>query len=442
MRAEIAYQVIGGTKFYERAEIKDAIAYLTVLINPAGHRGLHPHRQLAAAGDRPDLALAGARLRQHDRASPCSDAAADPDRCPASGAAAVKAFGRFMATMAALRERAEGGAGRPSCSRRCCTRPATSRRSRPSARSRPRAGSRTSRSSSRSRASSTARRPSPRWTEFLQQIALLSDADGLRDDEGLVTLMTLHNAKGLEYPIVFIIGCEEGVFPHSRALDEGGLEEERRLCYVGITRAHARPLPHLRAHAQRVRLAHLRAAQPLPRRDPGRADRPRGAGASAVRRGRRRRRPAQATSWDGPATNAPAPEFRLGDDVVHAAFGEGVVTGRRARRDRRRALRRRRVRAQADGRPTRRSRGAEAAVARRSSTARRSPRRVARRSPSDVAAFVAGTGGRPGWPRSSSATTRPPPSTSAASRRRAPRSGSPASTTACRPPPRRRRSSR
>ena len=73
--------------------------------------------------------------------------------------------------------------------------------------------------------------------EFLQQIALLSDADGIRDDEGLVTLMTLHNAKGLEFPIVFMIGCEDGVFPHSRALDEGALEEERRLAYVGITRA-------------------------------------------------------------------------------------------------------------------------------------------------------------------------------------------------------------
>ncbi len=72
---------------------------------------------------------------------------------------------------------------------------------------------------------------------FLQQIALVADADTRSDDEGLVTLMTLHNAKGLEYPIVFIAGCEEGVFPHSRAIEEGALEEERRLFYVGITRA-------------------------------------------------------------------------------------------------------------------------------------------------------------------------------------------------------------
>src|SRR5439155_25937864 len=72
---------------------------------------------------------------------------------------------------------------------------------------------------------------------FLQEIALLSDADSRSDEEGLVTLMTVHNAKGVEYPVVFIVGCEDGVFPHSRALDEGGLEEERRLFYVGVTRA-------------------------------------------------------------------------------------------------------------------------------------------------------------------------------------------------------------
>src|SRR5205085_8063663 len=77
----------------------------------------------------------------------------------------------------------------------------------------------------------------PSLDGFLQQIALVADVDSLRDEDGLVTLMTLHNAKGLEYPIVFMIGMEEGVFPHSRALDEGGLEEERRLAYVGITRA-------------------------------------------------------------------------------------------------------------------------------------------------------------------------------------------------------------
>jgi len=68
-------------------------------------------------------------------------------------------------------------------------------------------------------------------------VSLVADADTRSDDEGLVTLMTLHNAKGLEYPVVFMIGCEEGVFPHSRSIDEGNLEEERRLCYVGITRA-------------------------------------------------------------------------------------------------------------------------------------------------------------------------------------------------------------
>ena len=73
--------------------------------------------------------------------------------------------------------------------------------------------------------------------EFLQQIALFSEQDNLRDEQRIVTLMTLHNAKGLEYGIVFIIGLEDGVFPHMRSIEGGDLEEERRLAYVGITRA-------------------------------------------------------------------------------------------------------------------------------------------------------------------------------------------------------------
>src|SRR3954452_3192454 len=89
----------------------------------------------------------------------------------------------------------------------------------------------------------------PNVEEWLQQLALFAAQDDLvrheglvtlmtlDDDEGLVTLMTLHNAKGLEFPIVCVIGVEDGVFPHSRAIEEGEVEEERRLCYVAITRA-------------------------------------------------------------------------------------------------------------------------------------------------------------------------------------------------------------
>jgi DNA helicase-2/ATP-dependent DNA helicase PcrA len=166
--------------------------------------------------------------------------------------------------------------------------------------------------------------------EFLQQISLIADADTRSDDEGLVTLMTLHNAKGLEYPIVFMIGCEEGVFPHSRALDEGGLEEERRLCYVGITRAER----DLYLTAARTRTvfgarnfgAPSRFIGEIPQELTDRESQPpRGVGGFRARM----------TSWgsgeDGPARGTarpePAPAYRMGDDVVHAAFGEGVVTG-------------------------------------------------------------------------------------------------------------------
>jgi DNA helicase-2/ATP-dependent DNA helicase PcrA len=164
---------------------------------------------------------------------------------------------------------------------------------------------------------------------FLAQVALVADADTRRDDEGLVTLMTLHNAKGLEYPIVFIVGCEDGVFPHSRALDEGGLEEERRLFYVGVTRAmrglyltYARRRAVFGAQTYGLRSRFL---DEIPAELTDREDepvlRPGGAvvGPGAARGG--------GGGWAATRTDAPAVAFRLGEDVVHAAFGEGVVTG-------------------------------------------------------------------------------------------------------------------
>jgi DNA helicase-2/ATP-dependent DNA helicase PcrA len=76
---------------------------------------------------------------------------------------------------------------------------------------------------------------------FLEQVALVSDTDQINHEDGVVTLMTMHSAKGLEFQTVFIVGVEEGIFPHSRALmDVSEMEEERRLCYVGITRAKER----------------------------------------------------------------------------------------------------------------------------------------------------------------------------------------------------------
>jgi DNA helicase-2/ATP-dependent DNA helicase PcrA len=176
---------------------------------------------------------------------------------------------------------------------------------------------------------------------FLQQIALVADADTRTDDDGLVTLMTLHNAKGLEYPAVFIAGCEEGVFPHSRAIDEGGLEEERRLFYVGITRAMRRlHLTYARRRAlfgaqtfgMRSRFLDEIPADLLeePREQLFRAasmasgTRPAGATATLPRARGGQRAWTQSTAGESlPA----AAQFRLGEDIVHAAFGDGVVTG-------------------------------------------------------------------------------------------------------------------
>ena len=327
MRAEIPYQVIGGTKFYERAEIKDAIAYLTVLINPqdvgAFTRIVNaPRRGIGATS-----ISRRAGVRQHDGEPDLGRRLGIPSRCPAwaprrsrrcggswarwtccaSGASPTPPIAA-AADRAAARDRLPGGARGRAHDRG----PGPDREPR---------GARQRRASSTTPADADDRS----LGEFLQQIALIADADDARDDEGLVTLMTLHNAKGLEYPIVFMIGCEEGVFPHSRALDEGGLEEERRLCYVGHHPRRARPVPDVRAHAAPCSArATYGLRQPLHLRDPRRADRPRGQQPQAYGGHPRPRDLVGAARPSELPTPSPQPvAFRLGDDVAHAEVRRG-----------------------------------------------------------------------------------------------------------------------
>jgi superfamily I DNA/RNA helicase len=323
VRAEIAYQVIGGTKFYERAEIKDAIAYLTVLVNPQDVGAFtrivnSPRRGIGSTSLSRVLAFA------NTMGMSIWDAASDPEQVPGLGPAAVKALRRFMGTMHVLRERADSKA--PISALLKETLQETGYLEALEAERTIEAQGRLENLEELVNVAveyDATDSQEPSLAEFLQQVALVADADARSDDEGLVTLMTLHNAKGLEYPIVFMIGCEEGVFPHSRALDEGGLEEERRLCYVGITRAE-RDLYLTYARTRNVFGARTygapsRFVSEIPAQLTDREEQaPRGM--AGIR--------ARASSWSSIDTDQPAPvAYRLGDDVVHAAFGEGVVTG-------------------------------------------------------------------------------------------------------------------
>jgi DNA helicase II / ATP-dependent DNA helicase PcrA len=326
VRAEVAYQVIGGTKFYERAEIKDAIAYLTVLVNPQDVGAFtrivnSPRRGIGSTSLSRVLAFA------NTTGSSIFDVAADPEQVPGLGAAAVKALRRFMGTMHVLRERV---AQEPSIAT------LLNELLQETGYLEALEAERTIEAQGRienleelvnvAAEYDASHSGDASLAEFLQQVALVADADARTDDEGLITLMTLHNAKGLEYPIVFMLGCEEGVFPHSRALDEGGLEEERRLCYVGITRAE-RDLYLTYARTRTVFGARnygiaSRFLKEIPAELTDKEEQPpRAFGAIRARPG----------SWGSAIAaheNGPAPvAYGLGDDVVHAAFGDGVVTG-------------------------------------------------------------------------------------------------------------------
>ena len=340
VRARIAYQVIGGTKFYERAEIKDAVAYLTFLVNPSDGGAF---TRIANSPKRGIGQTSLSRVLAHadTMGETPWDAASTPESVPALGTAAQRALGRFMSTMERLRERIDGAAPVAEVIEEML---------RETGYLEALEAERTIEAQGRIENLEEFVRVAREYdatagagddagvAEFLQQIALLSDADQLRDDEGLVTLMTLHNAKGLEFPIVFMIGCEDGVFPHSRALDEGSLEEERRLAYVGITRAmrdlyitYARRRNVFGAESFGVRSRFIdeipAELTDQPDRNAVGAGRPAGAGRVASWATAAAASAETLGSPVGGGGDGAGQVFRMGDDVVHAAFGEGVVLG-------------------------------------------------------------------------------------------------------------------
>jgi DNA helicase II / ATP-dependent DNA helicase PcrA len=312
VRQGVAYQVIGGPRFYERAEIKDVIAYLQAIDNP------YDAVSLTRIANRPrrgigDTSLARLQAWADAQGRSLWEATEFPDEAGV-GAAPLRAVQGFRTLLQSLQS---GALELPVAD---LVQRVLDQSGYLEALEAERTIEAQGRTENLQELVGVAREyqetaDEPSLSQFLQEISLYSDQDAIRGEESLVTLMTLHNAKGLEFRAVYLIGMEEGIFPHSRSIEEQGIEEERRLCYVGMTRA--KELLTL-THASSRSLWGARGYN-LPSRFldelPGDAE-------------RERLRP---TSWShyGAHEVAPredVPSLSTGDSVRHGTLGEGVVT--------------------------------------------------------------------------------------------------------------------
>ncbi|MBI9114141.1 DNA helicase PcrA [Sanguibacter suaedae] len=252
IRVGLPYKVVGGTRFYERREVKDVIAYLRAVDNPDDDVNLRrilnvPKRGL---GDRAESMVVAQAER--DRTS-FGEALTRVDDIPGLTARALNPLRAFRDLMAGLRELAAKGAGPAEVIGEVLDRTGYLAELRAS--DDPQDGSRVENLAELHAVASEFEESDPEGTlaDFLERVSLVADADQIPSsddaghegtpvvDPGVVTLMTLHTAKGLEFPVVFLSGMEDGTFPHMRSMhDEVELAEERRLAYVGITRARER----------------------------------------------------------------------------------------------------------------------------------------------------------------------------------------------------------
>jgi len=315
VRQGVAYQVIGGPRFYERAEIKDLVAYLQVIDNP------YDAVSLLRIANRPRRGVGDSTLAKlmsfADDAEMSLWEAMDRTTAAGVGTAPAKAVASFRTVIQSLM----------SASQELEVPELIERVLEQSGFMDSLEAERTIEAQGRienlQELVSLAREwvesaAEPTLSSFLQEVSLYSDQDAIRGEGSLVTLMTLHNAKGLEFRAVYLIGMEEGIFPHSRSIEEQGVEEERRLCYVGMTRAMER-LTLLHASSRMLyggRSYNLpsRFLDELPEQHVE----------------RERLQPASWSNYGAPKQSQVAPRddvpsLSTGDNVRHGTLGEGVV---------------------------------------------------------------------------------------------------------------------
>lgn len=307
IRLGVPYRVFGGTRFYDRAEIKDIVAYLRLLANPADEVSL---RRVLNVPTRGIGKTTVASIEDYARRNGLAfvDAVRDARDVPGLSPRAVKSLASFVALLDGLRALALT-ADVDALLEAVWTRTGYMADLEQQ---------RTMEAESRIEnlkelhgvvSEFKAEYGAATLGDFLERVSLVSDTDDLDTSAGYVSLMTLHNAKGLEYPVVFMVGMEEGVLPHVRSLDSPvELEEERRLCYVGMTRA--RELLYV-THAGTRSLWGGLSANPVSRFLRDVPD-------ELVEE-------AEVVFEVGDFNGRPSLEVAPGEVVVHAKWGEGVV---------------------------------------------------------------------------------------------------------------------
>ena len=353
-RNGIPYRIIGGIRFFDRAEVKDMLAYLCAVNNPGDDLRLsriinNPPRGIGATTVERAQSIAQAEGRS------LWDVVSHPKDWPELQKAAPK-LGQFAELMGELRK-LSGELPLPDFYEELVQRTgyAVMLEQKNTVEDRTRLENVHELLSSIQNYLENAE-DEPTLSGFLDEIALYTDLDAHDPDEDCVVMMTMHSAKGLEFPVVFVVGVEEGIFPGIRAIGEAEeMEEERRLCYVAMTRAKEKL--YMTCASQRMLFGRTNSNRPsrflgeipaeyveksgrLPyaERQEREAERPRPArqrrtydrGFSLGHESAAPASGAPAPDWKSPAAGsapkAAAPAFRAGDSVQHKAFGRGLIT--------------------------------------------------------------------------------------------------------------------